>query len=189
MTNEDILNVRIQTTEITENLFNLRGGIIVFDVGGQRGLRKQWMPYFDFVHSIVFVADISCFDQVLVEDVTVNRMADALDLFESICNAPLLKNISMVLLLNKMDVLHKKLKHTLVSTYFPDFKGWLTMSDPRPARRPHCGAVLYQPVCTEEQADKARRLCVVVLHHRNRHQYHASDCQCGARGRHEVESH
>ncbi|KAJ3335894.1 hypothetical protein HDU91_001979, partial [Kappamyces sp. JEL0680] len=60
---------------------------------------------------------------VLVEDVTVNRMADALDLFESICNAPLLKNISMVLLLNKMDVLHKKLKHTMVSTYFPDFKG------------------------------------------------------------------
>ncbi|KAI8894049.1 G-protein alpha subunit-domain-containing protein [Globomyces pollinis-pini] len=123
LSNEDILKVRVSTSSITEKKFNLHEGIIVYDVGGQRGLRKQWMPYFDEVHAIVFVTDISSFDQTLEEDTTVNRMKDALLLFINIINAPLLKHISIVLFLNKVDLLETKLEFTTFQHYFPAFQG------------------------------------------------------------------
>jgi hypothetical protein len=111
------------TQTITENKFSFQGGIIVYDVGGQRGLRKQWMPFFDFVNNIIFVADMSCYDQVMEEDGEVNRMVDALDLFKKISNAPLLVGIPLVLMLNKMDLLEKKLEYSPVNRYFSDYQG------------------------------------------------------------------
>jgi hypothetical protein len=63
----------------------------VFDVGGTRcqvgdffplspsyldGLvqREYWVPYFDDMDAIIFLAPISCFDQTLAEDNTTNRL-------------------------------------------------------------------------------------------------------------------
>jgi GTPase SAR1 family protein len=117
------LRVRVVTTKITENVYNIQGGVLVYDVGGQRGLRKQWMSYFDLVHGIVFVTDIASFDQTLMEDPTVNRITDALELFKTIVNAPLLLHVSMILLLNKTDLLKKKLLTVSFKTYFPEFTG------------------------------------------------------------------
>ncbi len=36
-----------------------------------------WVPYFDDVDAIIFLAPICAFDQVLVEDRTVNRLVRA----------------------------------------------------------------------------------------------------------------
>jgi hypothetical protein len=36
----------------------------IFDVGGARGQRNSWVPYFDDANAIIFVAPISAFDQV-----------------------------------------------------------------------------------------------------------------------------
>ncbi|KAJ3304732.1 hypothetical protein HDV03_002417 [Kappamyces sp. JEL0829] len=128
VTNEDILNVRVQTTGISETPLQLKGGMIVYDVGGQRGLRKQWAQYFDNVNTVFFVTDLSCYDQMLEEDGTVNRMVDALELFKDLINSPILKRIPLVLLLNKIDMLRKKLRHSDVSKYFSSFKGRLRRS-------------------------------------------------------------
>ena len=38
----------------------------IFDVGGARGQRNSWVPYFDDANAIIFVAPISAFDQVRV---------------------------------------------------------------------------------------------------------------------------
>ncbi|KAG6920056.1 hypothetical protein DXG01_010124 [Tephrocybe rancida] len=63
----------------------------VFDVGGARSLVPitstrfmnslmcfafiaAWVPYFDDMDGIIFLAPISCFDQVLAEDPSVNRL-------------------------------------------------------------------------------------------------------------------
>ena len=40
----------------------------VFDVGGQKSQRKKWIHCFDNFHAILFVAAMSDFDQVLLED-------------------------------------------------------------------------------------------------------------------------
>ena len=36
----------------------------LFDVGGARGQRHSWVPYFDDANAIIFVAPVSAFDQV-----------------------------------------------------------------------------------------------------------------------------
>lgn len=35
----------------------------LFDVGGARGQRHTWVPYFDDANAIIFVAPVSAFDQ------------------------------------------------------------------------------------------------------------------------------
>ena len=38
------------------------------------GTTAAWVPFFDDMNAIIFLAPISCFDQVLEEDPTVNRL-------------------------------------------------------------------------------------------------------------------
>ena len=38
------------------------------------GVAAAWAPFMDDVDAIIFLAPISCFDQVLAEDPTVNRL-------------------------------------------------------------------------------------------------------------------
>ncbi|KAJ3038007.1 guanine nucleotide-binding protein subunit alpha [Rhizophlyctis rosea] len=123
--NEDILRTRYRTTEITETRFTIDKLIYrIFDVGGQRSDRLFWAPYFENdVNAILFIVSLASFDQMLVEDATVNRMLDALVLFESIANNPLLKRVSIILFLNKADLFEKKLRVSSVKRYFPDYDG------------------------------------------------------------------
>jgi len=81
----------------------------LYDVGGARGQRQAWIPYFDDATAIIFLAPISAFDQYLDEDPRTNRIDDSLQLFTAICTSELLKKAHLVLLLNKTDLLKKKL--------------------------------------------------------------------------------
>ncbi|KAL2916670.1 hypothetical protein HK105_203784 [Polyrhizophydium stewartii] len=123
-TDKDILHARLPTTQITETVFKIDNKFYrFFDVGGQQKHRKQWAPYFDDVHNIVFVASLSSYDQKLVEDPTINRMHDALNLFGQICNSPILKHVSITLMLNKKDIFEEKIKVTPINSFFPDYQG------------------------------------------------------------------
>ena len=66
---DDILHARIQTMGVAEHIFNvdIHGKTVtwhLFDVGGARGQRHTWVPYFDDANAIIFVSPISAFDQV-----------------------------------------------------------------------------------------------------------------------------
>ena len=66
---DDILHARIQTMGVAEHVFdvNIHGKSVswhLFDVGGARGQRHTWVPYFDDANAIIFVAPVSAFDQV-----------------------------------------------------------------------------------------------------------------------------
>ena len=66
---DDILHARIQTMGVTEHIFdvNIHGKSVtwhLYDVGGARGQRHSWVPYFDDANAIIFVAPVSAFDQV-----------------------------------------------------------------------------------------------------------------------------
>lgn len=113
-TTEDILKVRLQTLGVKEHSFDINlGGTrvnwLLYDVGGARGQRHAWVPYFDDATAIIFLAPISAFDQYLEEDPRTNRIDDSLQLFTVICSNKLLKNTHLVLLLNKTDLLRQKL--------------------------------------------------------------------------------
>lgn len=53
-------------------------------------------------YSVIFVVAISEFDQVCYEDEETNRITEALNLFEEMCNSKYFENIPMVVLLNKV---------------------------------------------------------------------------------------
>ncbi|KAL0956953.1 hypothetical protein HGRIS_003054 [Hohenbuehelia grisea] len=111
---DDILNVRLQTLGVTEHIFdiNVAGSRYLwklYDVGGARGQRQAWVPYFDDATAIIFLAPLSAFDQYLEEDLQTNRIEDSLQLFTAICSNQLLKDTHLVLLLNKCDLLKEKL--------------------------------------------------------------------------------
>ena len=122
---EDILRSRVKSTGITEAAFPMAGGLSckMFDVGGQRSERKKWIHCFENVNLVFFVVSISEFNQVLYEDGTTNRIEEAQILFESVSNSRWFSNSSILLFLNKIDLLEDKLKTDRVENFFPDYRG------------------------------------------------------------------
>ncbi|KAI9477133.1 guanine nucleotide binding protein, alpha subunit [Zychaea mexicana] len=120
---QDVLRSRVKSTGITETHFRL-GDLTyrMFDVGGQRSERKKWIHCFENVTSVIFMVAISEYDQVLIEDESVNRMDEALTLFDSICNSRWFEKTSIILFLNKTDLFKEKLQHSKFSNYFPDYR-------------------------------------------------------------------
>ncbi|XP_039653625.1 guanine nucleotide-binding protein G(t) subunit alpha-1 isoform X1 [Perca fluviatilis] len=101
----------------------------MFDVGGQRSERKKWIHCFEGVTCIIFIAALSAYDMVLVEDDEVNRMHESLHLFNSICNHRYFATTSIVLFLNKKDVFTEKIKKAHLSMCFPEYDGPNTYED------------------------------------------------------------
>ncbi|KIY43910.1 G-alpha-domain-containing protein [Fistulina hepatica ATCC 64428] len=126
-TTDDILHARIQTMGVAEHVFdvNIHGKSVtwhLYDVGGARGQRQSWISYFDNANAIIFLAPVSAFDQYLEEDPRINRIDDSLQLFTQICSNTLLKNVHLVLFLNKTDLLKAKLDSGLqVNKYITSF--------------------------------------------------------------------
>jgi len=123
-TEQDIIRARYKTTAIVEHDFLVKQNQFkMLDVGGQRNERKKWIHCFSNVTAIIYVAAISEYDQVLYEDESVNRLTEALNLFEKICESKFFKDMPVILFLNKRDLFAQKLKKKPLSTLFPEFKG------------------------------------------------------------------
>ncbi|XP_036850290.1 guanine nucleotide-binding protein G(t) subunit alpha-1 isoform X4 [Manis javanica] len=129
-TEQDVLRSRVKTTGIIETQFSFKDlNFRMFDVGGQRSERKKWIHCFEGVTCIIFIAALSAYDMVLVEDDEVNRMHESLHLFNSICNHRYFATTSIVLFLNKKDVFFEKIKKAHLSICFPDYDGPNTYED------------------------------------------------------------
>ncbi|XP_017079156.1 G protein alpha q subunit [Drosophila eugracilis] len=123
-TEQDILRVRVPTTQIIEYPFTLDGYVIrMVDVAGQRTERRKWIHCFSNVTSIMFLVALSEFDQTLAECKSVNRMEESRALFRTIISFQWFHSSSIILFLNKDDVFRKKIMSTSLSDYFPEYKG------------------------------------------------------------------
>lgn len=123
-TEQDVLRARAPTTGIIEYPFDL--DTIIFrmvDVGGQRSERRKWIHCFENVTSIMFLVALSEYDQVLVESDSENRMEESKALFRTIITYPWFQNSSIILFLNKKDLLEEKIMYSHLADYFPDFEG------------------------------------------------------------------
>jgi guanine nucleotide-binding protein G(i) subunit alpha len=69
------------------------------------------------------MVDLCCYDEVLLEDATQNRMMDALVLFDSVVNSRWFKRISIILLLTNVSRFKQKLGKDPLGNYFPDYSG------------------------------------------------------------------
>lgn len=116
------------------------------DVGGQRSERRKWIHCFENVTSIIFLVALSEYDQILFESenevcifhilfycyiiliVSIiiyfqNRMEESKALFKTIITYPWFQHSSVILFLNKKDLLEEKIMYSHLVDYFPDFEG------------------------------------------------------------------
>lgn len=165
--NQDVLRARVRTSGIVEEHFKI-GDVpfVIFDVGGQRNERKKWIHCFDAVTALIFVAAINEYNQLLYEDEKMNRMDEAVILFDEICNSRWFKNTSMIVFLNKRDLFREKLPEFPfrvdegLDARFSDFEG------------PHCvpgtpSAVIGTPEY-EECYEAAAEYCLSLFVNRNK---------------------
>nr|XP_051714861.1 guanine nucleotide-binding protein subunit alpha-14 isoform X2 [Oryctolagus cuniculus] len=123
-TQQDVLRVRVPTTGIIEYPFDLENIIFrMVDVGGQRSERRKWIHCFESVTSIIFLVALSEYDQVLAECNNENRMEESKALFKTIITYPWFLNSSVILFLNKKDLLEEKIMYSHLISYFPEYTG------------------------------------------------------------------
>lgn len=117
----DILKARLRTIGVEEHPLVMEPGgqpsaaevgqtWLFYDVGGARSEHAAWAPYFDDVNAMIFLCSLAGFNEVLVEDKSVNRLLDSFTLWKTICASKLLTGVTFILLMNKMDLLSRKLE-------------------------------------------------------------------------------
>ncbi|XP_067871907.1 guanine nucleotide-binding protein subunit alpha-14-like [Heterodontus francisci] len=123
-TDQDVLRVRVPTTGINEYSFNMHQvSLRIVDVGGQKSERRKWIHCFENVRSVIFLASLSEYDQVLEESENENRMRESLGLFHFILKSDYFTNSSIILFLNKTDILEEKILKSHLVNYFHEFDG------------------------------------------------------------------
>jgi hypothetical protein len=95
----------------------------MFDVGGQRDERCKRIQCFNDFTAIIFVASSSSYNMVLRVDPSQNRLRESLSLFRLIWNNRWLRRISVILFLNKKDLLEEKIRsgRSKLDEYFPEY--------------------------------------------------------------------
>ncbi|CDO68221.1 hypothetical protein BN946_scf184913.g11 [Trametes cinnabarina] len=126
-TDDDIVRARVRTLGVEEHHFTMESGALpgtewyIYDVGGSRSVRQHWIPYFDDVQAIIFLAPLA-FNLTLDEDPKVNRLEDSIILWREVCQNALLAKTTLILFLNKMDILQATLAAGIrVAKYVPSY--------------------------------------------------------------------
>ncbi|KAJ5069287.1 g protein alpha i subunit [Anaeramoeba ignava] len=123
---EDIINCRIPTTGVSKINFEIEGRPWeVVDVGGQRSERRKWIHQFDNVTIVIFVVASNEYDQRLTEEVQVNRMHEAVSLFNKTVNNSYFREKNILILFNKCDLFEEKIQKVDLNVCFPEYNGGL----------------------------------------------------------------
>lgn len=141
---QDVLRARKATQGVHQYNFKLdTGSFSMFDVGGQRGQRKKWISCFSGVTSLLFVASLSEYDQMLFEDKDQNRMRESITLFASIVSLPWFEDTAVILFFNKKDIFASRIEAVPLKDTFPEFEEFeAAYSDANPTPGPYLQAML-----------------------------------------------
>ena len=99
----------------------------LIDIGGMRSERRKWIHCLDKVMAVIFIADLSNYDEIYPpitnseDGCFKNKMLESMALFSTVLSW--FKNSDTILYLNKSDVLIEKIKNSHISDYFPDYHG------------------------------------------------------------------
>jgi len=135
----------------------------IFDVGGQKSERKKWINCFTEVKALIFVISLSCYNETMYEDLSMNCMTDSLQLFGDTINDKHFKDTHIILFLNKRDLFEKKiLRIPLVPTCpaFADFDDYnhesTIVSDPHDYEQ--CVAYIRQKFESQNASGKSKQI-------------------------------
>jgi hypothetical protein len=124
--NQDILNARLKPKTVSTETYLIDGVYFeLYDIGGQRSERRKWSDCFEAVDAVVFVAALSEYYQLLAESRKTNRIVEALELFRSVANNHVFTKSSVMLFLNKKDLLAEKIMNSNIVDQppFSDYAG------------------------------------------------------------------
>ncbi|XP_041479834.1 guanine nucleotide-binding protein G(s) subunit alpha-like [Lytechinus variegatus] len=151
---QDIVRTRKMTTGVVETWFDINNVTFhMLDVGGQRDERKKWIQCFSDITALIFVVACSGFDLSLREDDSKNRLAESLSLYERLWKNRFLKETSVIVFLNKQDILADKIRsgRTKMSHYFPEYDEYTPPPTIEPAEEQCCCFV------TQSMQERQRR--------------------------------
>nr|XP_024647737.1 LOW QUALITY PROTEIN: guanine nucleotide-binding protein G(olf) subunit alpha [Macaca nemestrina] len=135
-TDQDLLRCRVLTSGIFETRFQVdKVNFHMFDVGGQRDERRKWIQCFNDVTVLLYVAACSSNKHDDREDNNTNQAERAPSiLFESHLENRWLRTISIILFLNKQDMLAEKVLagKSKIEDYFPEYANYTVPEDATP---------------------------------------------------------
>jgi len=123
---EDVLTAKLRSkNSIESHNFKLNRALFkITDMCGQRGTdRRKWIHHFEYTSMLIFVVDVSDYSQPLFEDNSLNRLLSSLKHLDEISSCDWFRTSTMVILLNKTDLLREKLKTIDLSVCFHDYTG------------------------------------------------------------------
>ena len=95
----------------------------MFDVGGTRAERRNWLHVLQDADLVFFHVDLCCYDISLSEDETANRMAETLMLWERTVNGQWFQRTAFVLFFTKLDCLASNVVESPPQLYFVEMTG------------------------------------------------------------------
>ncbi|KAJ8332695.1 hypothetical protein SKAU_G00424840 [Synaphobranchus kaupii] len=145
---QDLLRCRVLTSGIFVTEFQIdKVYFLMFDISGLQGGTRKRINCFNDLTAIIFVVACSSYDMVGREDNKTNRLQEALDLFKNIWNNRWLRTISVILFLNKQDLLAEKVLagKSKIEDYFPEFARYTTSGEvsPEPGEDPRVTRAKY----------------------------------------------
>ena len=123
----DVLLHYERTMEPSEHIYKINENRFrVIDFGGTKVERRK-RPWNNFgkTDGFIFIASLSCYNEVLWEDDLINAMDDTLHFFEERINDRIWKEIPFILFLNKSDIFKEKIKEVPITVCdaFNDYNG------------------------------------------------------------------
>ncbi|KAF8892798.1 G-protein alpha subunit-domain-containing protein [Gymnopilus junonius] len=86
--------------------------------------RTHWVTYLDDIDVVILLAPVSCFNEYIPKDSSQrrNRLENSYITWQSICESRLLAKVPLMIILNKCDILKKKLESGVVfRKYCPSY--------------------------------------------------------------------
>jgi len=132
--NNDIVRVRATTTGIQETIIqgrtkksdkSAKQKFRLVDIGGQRSERRKWISCFDDSDAVIYLSAINEYDMTLIEDSTVNRLQESLNLFRNISKGKWFEHIPWIVFLNKSDLFKEKIEREPLGLYFKDYEKFI----------------------------------------------------------------
>ena len=101
--------------------------IKLIDIGGLRSERRKWIHCFDKLMAVIFIADLSNYDESdhpitnSENGLFKNKMLESMALFSTVLSW--FQNSDTILYLNKSDLLIDKIKNSHIKDYIPNYDG------------------------------------------------------------------
>ncbi|ERF71663.1 hypothetical protein EPUS_00652 [Endocarpon pusillum Z07020] len=95
----------------------------IMSTSGQWSESKKWIHHFENVTSVIFVVDLTHYDEYPLVDATQNRLMEHLILFNSVANSEWFKRSSILLLLSNVAEFKAKLSTHPLENVFPEYSG------------------------------------------------------------------